>query len=351
MKKKKSELAKLWGLKPQGSKLQGSELQGPILILGANGQVGRCLRRALEARGLNKQVWFSSRKQPSSAREIELELANPASIEACIRKFTKEAGQGKGTVILSGAFTHVDACEEDQQKCRQVNFEATKTVTDLCTELGHHFVFYSSEYVYGGAEYEDPSIVGPFKESDPVAPCSAYAQAKVDSESYILENSVLEKTKALSATIIRTTVIFSWDSRDKNFAMQLYRYLANRLSGKNYPGVPDRFRIPTDQVSSPTYAPILAEATLELAARKAPGIYHLTGSDSVARSEFAKQLIRVFGFSQADAEAELEFVATKDLHQTARRPLTAGLNTDKAKAEGVPIWSLEEAYAEWKPPE
>lgn len=317
-------------------------LDGPILILGANGQVGRSLRRVLEAEGKTDQLWVSSRNSQGE-REMPLELADPKSIESCIRNFHNASGGKPGVVILSGAFTHVDGCEEDPERCRKVNFEATKVVADLCEEFDYHFVFYSSEYVFGGAEYEDPSIVGPFSETDPVAPCSEYAQAKVDSESYILE-----KGESLSATIIRTTVVFSWDLRDKNFAMQLYRYLENKLRGKDHPGVPERFRIPVDQVSSPSYAPALAQASLELAARKEQGVFHLTGSDSVARSDFAKQLIGVFGFDQAEAESHLEFVETAAMKQPARRPLHAGLKTDKARDLGLRIWSLEEAYAEWK---
>lgn len=321
----------------------------PILLIGSNGQVGRSLRRALSEQRRAEKLWLASRS-PLGAREISVELSDPEAIRACLQEYISAAGLAErppkkeiqGIVILCGAFTHVDGCETDPQRCDQVNHQATKIVADYCAEWALHLLFFSSEYVFGGAEYESPNAVGPFGETDPVAPCSAYGRAKADSEAYILA-----REEFLSAAIIRTTVVYSWEATDKNFAMQLFRYLSNRLRGAEYAGVPEQFRIPTDQISTPTYAPALALATIELADRGASGIYHLVGTDCLSRADFAWKLIDLFGFSRKEAEQHLEFLPTKALAQPARRPLTAGLKTEKASSAGLPIWTLAEAFADY----
>jgi hypothetical protein len=52
-----------------------------------------------------------------------------------------------------------------------------------------------------------------------------------------------------------------------------------------------------------------------------------------------------FGFPPAKVQEAFHFVKTAALGQAARRPLTAGLRSGKALAEGLRLDSLEEAFA------
>ena len=307
------------------------------VILGARGQVGTTLARELRVRGDSPLI---SSRTPAAA-ELLVNFEDPATIASFFRVLESRLQGEAATIFLTGAFTHVDGCELDPKKCRTINRDGPLRVAEECARAGHHLVFFSSEYVFGAAEYEG-GAVGPFAEDDPVAPASAYGRAKAEAEAGIQE------ILGGKATVLRTTVVYSWLPEDKNFAMQLRRFLETKLAGRSPEGVPEKFRIPTDQISTPTYAPALAEATLELARRRLPGIFHVVGADLLARSEFAERLIRLFGLPMEKCREHLEFLPTSALAQPARRPLTAGLRTDKLRELGIRVWTLEESFREYR---
>lgn len=307
------------------------------VVLGARGQVGSTLARELAARGTPALV---SSRTPATG-EAYVDFEKPETIRALFAEIARRSPGEPVQIFLTGAFTHVDGCELDPAKCMRINRDAPLFVAEECKAAGHELMFFSSEYVFGQAEYEG-GAVGPFRETDPVAPSSVYGRAKAEAEAGILD--ILKGR----AAIVRTTVVFSWRRGDMNFAMQLYRFLDSKLKNGKDDGLPAAFRIPTDQISTPTYAPALVEGVLELAERKARGIYHLVGADLLARSEFAERLIERFGFPREKCAPYLEFLKTADLKQPARRPLTAGLNADKARAAGIRIWSLDEAFREFR---
>ena len=86
-----------------------------------------------------------------------------------------------------------------------------------------------------------------------------------------------------------------------------------------------RMRVPSDQFSTPTYAPELAAAVLDLAEKGASGVYNVVGPDWLSRYEFALKACAAFGFAPDFIEPRL----TAELGQAAARPLKAGLKTDK----------------------
>jgi dTDP-4-dehydrorhamnose reductase len=134
-------------------------------------------------------------------------------------------------------------------------------------------------------------------------------------------------------------MVYSWDPKGMNFLMQYLRQLENPQSP---------FRIPKDQISTPTYGPALAEAVVSLRDQGIGGTFHLTGPDLLSRQALVEKVAAAFGFSEARLQAAFQFVKTSELGQAARRPLTAGLKTDKARAAGLHLDSLDEAFAKIK---
>jgi dTDP-4-dehydrorhamnose reductase len=259
------------------------------LIIGASGQVGSvlsslCVRRKIE-------VYGTSRKGQGF---LYLDLADKASITAAFEKARPE------TVFLCSAMTHVDGCERDPGLAARVNAEGPALVAGECRKAGAKLVYFSTEYVFDGAG-------GPYGEDDPVNPVSVYGRTKLEGE-----RAALELKGALSA---RTTVVYGYNPASKNFIMQL---INSRRSGS-------KMRVPSDQFSTPTYAPELAAAVLDLAARDASGIYNVTGPDWLSRYEFALKACAAFGFETEFLEPKL----TSELEQAAARPLKAGLKTAK----------------------
>jgi dTDP-4-dehydrorhamnose reductase len=124
-------------------------------------------------------------------------------------------------------------------------------------------------------------------------------------------------------------VVYGPEPQGKNFVYQLLR---RARAG-------ERMRAPADQVSSPTYNPDLAAASVELAELGRPGVYHVAGPEVLDRHAFARVVCRVFELD----EGLLEPVATAALGQLARRPLRAGLRIDRARsALATPLRGPEE---------
>jgi len=294
------------------------------IVIGSSGQVSRALRLALSG----KEVIFTSSSGEGSS--LKLDLGDAESIREAFLHISRRMGSEAVEVFLAGAMTHVDNCEREQDKCKRVNSDGPIQVARECKALGFGLTYFSTEYIFGGAEYEG-GPVGPFSETDSPYPTSFYGQCKLEAEEGIRE------IFGEDALIIRTTMVYSFDPSGMNFLMQYLRQLENGEKP---------FRIPIDQISTPTYAPALAEATVALREKSVGGIFNLVGPDLLSRRELVEKVAAAFGFSPADVNAKFQFVKTSDLGQAARRPLTAGLRIDKARTFKLRLDSLDEAFAE-----
>ncbi len=103
-------------------------------------------------------------------------------------------------------------------------------------------------------------------------------------------------------------------------------------------GAGQRMRIPSDQVSTPTYAPDLGHAIAALAGGTAAGVLHVAGPDVLARSDFARRAAGLLGLDRSLIDA----VPTAVLGQKAPRPLSAGLRTDRLAALGIAMRGVDE---------
>ncbi|HEY8280656.1 MAG TPA: sugar nucleotide-binding protein [Bdellovibrionota bacterium] len=303
---------------------------GSAIVIGSGGQVAEALRHSLRERGTAVLQTSSSGR----AGCVPLNLADSASIHNGFTELDSLLKGRSAEVFLAGALTHVDGCEEKQELCRKINEEGPALVAEECARRGHRLTYFSSEYVFGEAEYHGGSI-GPFSETDEPAPTSFYGKCKLEAEKKV-------SAKLSDALIIRTTMVFSWAPGGNNFVMQVHKHLSEIAAGST----PPLFRIPVDQISTPTYAPALAEAVCQLREKGVGGIVNLVGSDCLSRKAFVEKIIESFGFEKEKSLAGFTFLKTADLKQIARRPLSAGLKVDKAKSLGVKILSLDEAFNE-----
>lgn len=298
------------------------------IVIGKSGQVARALGPHLQA--LEAPALFTSSR---SGSEFRLDLGDAASIESCFREFDRR-GIKNAKLYLPGALTNVDRCEKERELCRRINTSGPELVGRECVKRGWPLAFFSTEYVYGQAEY-DGGPVGPFSENDPPAPSSFYGACKLEAE---------EKLKALGLIqllILRTTMVFSYDPEGLNFFMQLYRHLKKLQTGEE--GLPV-FKIAVDQISTPTFAPSLAKNSVQLMEKGESGIFNLVGAELLSRKELLEKIIDAFGFDRQKVLRGFAFLETRELGQAARRPLTAGLACDKARARGLEVLSLDEAF-------
>ena len=266
------------------------------LVIGASGQVGSHTARALSARGWTVVGTGNTRTEALT----RLDLADHAALRPLVLAVRP------ALCVLSAGWTWVDGCEAQPERAHAINAVAPGIVAEACREVGAQVVYLSTEYVFDG-------LAGPYGEEDPPHAISAYGASKLEGERRVLAADAGNLS-------LRTTVVYGWRPGDKNFVMQLVGALS---AGQ-------RMRVPADQISSPTYAPDLAEAIARLPGR-ARGVLNVVGPDVVGRHEFAVEAARAFGLD----ERLLDPVTTAELNQVAARPLRAGLTIGRLGSLGI----------------
>lgn len=267
---------------------------GNTMVVGASGLVGWHLYHSYRATGVVVQGTYSGTEMEAFS---PLDIRDRNQVETCLRTVKPT------TILLPAATTNVDACERDPVAAATVNVEGVRTVGEMAQRIGAKLVYFSSDYVFDGKN-------GPYREEDPTSPISEYGRQKEAAEQLVRE--LLPENHL----ILRTTVVYGWEPRPRNFVVRLIRHSrAGQI-----------IRVPMDQVGSPTYAPDFAEAVLELDLLGCSGTYHLAGPVLLSRYQFALAVADAFGL---DKEL-IEPVNTTFLGQVALRPLQAGLVPDRA---------------------
>jgi dTDP-4-dehydrorhamnose reductase len=264
------------------------------LVVGANGQVGAALCRTLGPSGL------ATGRTPTSDGSPYVDLialANDPDLAT-----STLAALDLDAVYCVGGATDVERCETDIDWAMNTNCHGPVALARAARHLP--FVYFSTEYVFDGTN-------GPYTETDPTNALSVYGKSKLEAEQRILDIHP-------NPLIVRTTVVYGPDKQGKNFLYTLRRLLT---AGQT-------MRVPSDQISSPTYNEDLADATVELVTLGASGIFNVCGPEIVSRFDFALQAASILGLDQN----LLQPVTTDQLNQKAPRPLRAGMLIDKLRS-------------------
>lgn len=263
------------------------------LVLGATGQVGQALTETLVARG--ETVFGTGYRHPS---DLTVDLGDTGAVRAVLDSVSPDV------VWVVGAYTHVDGCEADPERSARVNRDGPRAAATWAAAHGARLVFYSTDYVFDG-------ISGPYGEDDAPHPLSVYGMHKRAAETTVL------KRLPSRGLVIRTAWVYSWEPEPKNFMQRLALNLARG----------DTARIPDDQWGNPTYAPDLAEASVDLLERGLSGVVHVAGETIMTRLAFARLIAESFGLSPGAVTG----VPTATLGQAAPRPLRAGLKVERCR--------------------
>lgn len=262
------------------------------LVIGGSGLVGNALMRELRAQNIVTLGTHATRVRQGLQ---PLDITDAVQVRDCIIDVAPTM------IFLTAALTHVDLCEENPEKAIKINVEGPRSIAREAARLGVKLVFFSTDYIFDGE-------AGPYDENAVPRPLNVYGQTKLAAEEAVRES--LD-----DSLIIRTTVVYGWEPDSKNFAMQVYQRVR----------AGEQFTVPSDQVSNPTLAEYLAQASVQLAALEVRGIVNVVGNDLVTRADFARVLARTFGGSPALVVP----VLTANLSQKARRPLRGGLRINK----------------------
>lgn len=282
-----------------------------ILLLGANGQVGWELRRALAPLG------------PVRALErAEADLADPDTLRRAVRE------TAPSLIVNAAAYTAVDRAEENEALAQAINADAPGLLAEEAKRLGIALVHYSTDYVFDGAGDR------PATESDPTAPLNAYGRTKLAGE-------VAIRDSGCAHLILRTSWVYSM--RGANFLLTVKR-LAAEL---------EEMRIVADQTGAPTWARGIAGATALILARcGAPadtgglaekgGLYHLTASGETSWHGFAEAIVDWMRATDQPVRCkQVHPIPTSDYPTPARRPGNSLLDCAKLRETfgiAIPDW-------------
>lgn len=226
-----------------------------------------------------------------------------------------------GLVVNCAAFTRVDDCETRVDDAMRINGQGAGVLARHAARVGAGFIHLSTDYVFDGRGTR------PYREDDataPMATLSAYGRSKLAGELAVAAAHP-------DALIIRTAWVY----------------------GPNGPGFPNailraarekpRLKVVHDQTGSPTYAPDLAQAIVELATRRAKGIVHVTNDGTCTWFEFATEIVRLAGLS-----TPVDPCTTEEFPRPARRPAYSVLDNGRYDSlVGRPLRPWREAIAQF----
>lgn len=284
---------------------------GMSLVVGSSGQVGNAIISLLDS----SRVVRAGRTGTAGVG-MRLDLASlPARLDHVLEAEAIDA------VYCVGGMTDVDLCEREPELAIRTNCNGPAALAAAAARRGIRFVYFSTEYVFSGRN-------GPYAEEDMGDPISAYGESKWRGELAVREAHP-------NPLIIRTTVVYGHDPRAKNFL-----YTLHRVVGEGRP-----FRVPNDQVSTPTYNRDLASAAVCLAEAGLSGIYHVCGPERLSRFDFARRAAEIMGLDGR----RIIGVPTSELNQVAPRPLSAGLSTHKLARlhPRLTMRGVEESIRDW----
>lgn len=257
-----------------------------LLITGANGQLGSCLKDLL---GKTNAIYTDA---------AELDITDQTAVRAF-----GEAHELTG-IINCAAYTNVDKAEDELELARRINALGPENLAKLAAEKDIPLVHISTDYVFDGTANQ------PIAETAAPNPLGIYGKTKREGEESILKY-------AKTAVILRTAWLYS--PYGKNFL----KTMLSLAKQKN------EIRVVADQFGTPTYAPHLVQAIVQILPqikRGAKEIYHFTDEGAASWYDFAHYILKIAG-----SACRITPISTKEYPAKAVRPSFGVLDKSKIK--------------------
>ncbi|MCB0455803.1 MAG: dTDP-4-dehydrorhamnose reductase [Aequorivita sp.] len=261
-----------------------------ILVTGAKGQLGRCIKDA-SAEFPDLEFVFVSKE------ELDIENAQ------LLAKFFKK--NKFDYCINTAAYTNVENAESEPEKAFAINAEAVKNVAISCKENDVVLLHISTDYVFDGEALQ------PYLESDVTKPINQYGKSKLKGEHYIQE--IMERY-----FILRTSWLYS--QYGKNFL----KTIISRIDKK------ESLKVVNSQTGTPTSSAFLAHIIFQIIKTGVNryGIYHATPNGKTTWYGFAKEIAKHF----KDYDSH-KIQPVEEFTSLAPRPKYSVMSNSKAKKE------------------
>ncbi len=272
-----------------------------ILILGAKGQLGTALHRAL-----GEQHTLSEYDLP------ELDITDRAAVNALITP-------GRFAVVINtAAYTDVEGCARQPTLAYQVNGLGAQNVALACDSAEIPLVHISTNELFPG---DKPAG---YDEWDTPCPINPYGLSKAAGEFHV-------RHLARRHYIVRTAWLFAPGGR--NFIHAILQRA--RSAGQ--------VRVVTNEVSNPTYVDDLAAALGRLIQTQQYGTYHLTNAGSCSRWDFAQEILRQAGLSHIPNAP----ILSQEFTRLSSPPPYCALRNNAAAALGITLRPWQAALTDY----
>ena len=269
-----------------------------ILVIGAGGQLGQCLKVVAERRGITEIVFPA---------EQDANILNESGLNDLL------AAAQPAFVINCAAYTAVDKAEDEIELAKAINETGAGYLASACLVNGATLIHVSTDFVFEGNE------VKLLKEDDEAKPINVYGVTKLDGE--------LAVTAILPAHfIIRTSWLYS--EYANNFVKTMFKLGAEC----------DELNIIADQVGTPTYAIDLANAIFDIisSSSTAYGVYHYSNEGVTSWFDFAKAI-----FDISETTVKVNPIPGSAYPTKATRPAFSVMDKTKIKETfniQIPYW-------------
>ena len=274
-----------------------------VVLIGYRGQLGSALLKSLGAGGADRNVL--------ALDYPEIDMTRPAIIE-------QVCDHRPQVVINAAAWTDVDGAEEKQEACYAINVLGIKHLATACQRSGAALLHVSTNEVFPGQPgrfYREWDTTG--------ARSGVYARTKEAAEKVV--------TTMLAGRFYITRTAWLYNNGGSNFITKI-------LAAAEKHGA---LRVVADEFGSPTYAPDLAAAIVELIDSGHFGIYHLTNNGYCTRHQWAVELLRQAG----RADVPVTAISSAEWYRRTSPPPHAIILNTAAAALGITLRPWQDALA------
>lgn len=237
-----------------------------ILVTGANGQLGNCIRNA--AKDSKDNYIFTD--------VAELDITDAEAVADIVK------GNNIKLIINCAAYTNVDKAESEVALAEKLNATAVDNLAKAIKANDGTLIHISTDYVFGGDPYNTPC-----REDQTGTPTGVYGLTKLHGEQAI-------KASGCKALIFRTAWLYS------EYGRNFVKTMLNLTSTK------PELKVVFDQAGTPTYARDLADAIYQIIENRKfegnEGIYHYSNEGVCSWYDFTKAIAEIAGNTDCDIQ-------------------------------------------------
>lgn len=266
------------------------------LITGGSGLLALNWASALRGK---YSITLGLHQQQVSLIGVSTAQLNLESTDELCRQF--EVIQPK-IVVHAAGLTSVEKCESNPSLARRSNVLLAVNMAKVCALFKVPFAHISTDHLYSGSsEFSD--------ESTPVSPVNVYGNTKAEAELRVQEENP-------DALIIRTN-FYGWGT---GYRQSFSDFIIHTLRSEK------KLELFDDVFYTPILAESLAEATHDLIALKAKGVFNIVGEERLSKFDFGLRLANKLRLNEDLIKAAK--ISSRPL--LVKRPFDMSLSNKKA---------------------